>query len=262
MGDAAPSGIIAANPPPSGNHRLQWLEQYRPAKLSPRNFSIKGLPDPSSASEFPAFPPDIMIESTEDAATTLCAAAFQRDIFNLKHLLYDVGVSASSVARQRAGKTALHCLAHSFVNTEISSLHTKVYHRNTWVHDRFERNFLRKQESGQFSVLMRTLFEGEEINVVNSARWLLRAGTPINAKDDDGNTALILASMGDLPELVKLLLENGAEVNAVNKDGRNAMHFAAVYGHYQVAEVGRTCSLVLCVLSLFSENTVYSISVV
>mgnify|MGYP001304922539 CR=1 FL=1 len=48
---------------------------------------------------------------------------------------------------------------------------------------------------------------------------LLDAGANINAQDESGSTALIMASMNAHPEIVKLLLQRGANVNQVNKFG-------------------------------------------
>lgn len=50
---------------------------------------------------------------------------------------------------------------------------------------------------------------------------LLDAGANINAQDESGSTALIMASMNAHPEIVKLLLQRGANVNQVNKFGLN-----------------------------------------
>ena len=72
---------------------------------------------------------------------------------------------------------------------------------------------------------------------------LLKKGADVNAKDDDGNTALMEASDCDnlnidLPayqveykmqhktEIVEMLLDNGADVNAMNDDGETAFDLA------------------------------------
>jgi ankyrin repeat protein len=44
-------------------------------------------------------------------------------------------------------------------------------------------------------------------------QWLIAAGVDVNAVDGDGYTALMLAAQGGLDELVRLLLENGADPN-------------------------------------------------
>jgi ankyrin repeat protein len=51
----------------------------------------------------------------------------------------------------------------------------------------------------------------------------LKAGTDVNAKDEYRKTALMFAVMvlDNTPEVVSLLLQNGADVNAKDKDGKS-----------------------------------------
>jgi hypothetical protein len=53
----------------------------------------------------------------------------------------------------------------------------------------------------------------------------LKKGVDVNAKDFVGNTALIFAVFGDSEDLdiIKMLLENGADVNAINKKGESVL---------------------------------------
>src|SRR5262245_35166276 len=44
----------------------------------------------------------------------------------------------------------------------------------------------------------------------------LLEGTDVNARDDEGNTPLILASLYASPECVELLINKGADVNVAN----------------------------------------------
>jgi hypothetical protein len=228
-----------------GQGRISHRSRANPEKplvLNPRNFSLEGLSAVNRKIEFPAFSDST--SSTRDYATAadhLCAAAFQRDIPNLKRLLYDMGVSSQVSADLDGQMNALHCLASSYINTEKTSLLANTVHKETWLHDRLDREYFKHGQIKTYSILMRELFEDEYPNVVATAQWLLRAGVPINDKDRNGNTPLIIASIGGLDSLVKYLLQNGADVNLNNKDGRNAMHFATVFGHYQVAEVNLCC---------------------
>jgi cytohesin len=57
---------------------------------------------------------------------------------------------------------------------------------------------------------------------------LLDTGAQVDARDEDGNTPLIVAAKGtDRPEIIQLLIEKGAEVNARNNDGSTALMVAA-----------------------------------
>jgi len=63
---------------------------------------------------------------------------------------------------------------------------------------------------------------------------LLTAGADVNAKNDYGWTALMMAVFHDHVENAKLLLEAGADVNAKNNRGLTALMMAAQYFHDHV----------------------------
>ena len=65
---------------------------------------------------------------------------------------------------------------------------------------------------------------------------LLENGADVNAKDDFG-TPLHDASRNGRTEVVELLLERGAEVEAKNKDGRTPLHDASRNGHTKIAKL-------------------------
>ena len=54
---------------------------------------------------------------------------------------------------------------------------------------------------------------------------LLERGVAVNAVDDDGNTALLLASEGE-PQIVEALIAAGANVNQQNNDGLTPLMLA------------------------------------
>ena len=68
---------------------------------------------------------------------------------------------------------------------------------------------------------------------------LLAAGAEVNAKDLEGQTALIWASKQGHLEVVRTLLATRADVNPKGKDGWTALMGATKNGHRDVAELLR-----------------------
>jgi uncharacterized protein len=68
------------------------------------------------------------------------------------------------------------------------------------------------------------------------ARALLEHGAPVNAKQQQGWTALHAAAQHGDRAMVELLLKYGANPNARNDDGRTAEQIADEKGHLDVAE--------------------------
>ena len=67
------------------------------------------------------------------------------------------------------------------------------------------------------------------------AEYLLDAGAEIDVKDSNGRTALMYASSGPFEETVKLLLTNGAEVDVQGTlEGFTALMTAAAEGQVEV----------------------------
>jgi len=66
---------------------------------------------------------------------------------------------------------------------------------------------------------------------------LVEAGADVNAADDTGQTALMVASMSNRLEKVKFLIANGADVNASSSSGLTALHYTALENHYQIAQI-------------------------
>ncbi|MDX9801002.1 MAG: ankyrin repeat domain-containing protein [Spirochaetia bacterium] len=62
---------------------------------------------------------------------------------------------------------------------------------------------------------------------IETARLLYFAGTYVNAKDKSGKTALHIAAKYGYPDIVKFLVEKGADPAAADNLGYNALHYAA-----------------------------------
>jgi ankyrin repeat protein len=69
---------------------------------------------------------------------------------------------------------------------------------------------------------------------------LLSKGANVNAKDVDGFTPLMEASVEGSTEVVKLLLAKGADVNAKNEDGDTALIGASFAGHTELVKMPPT----------------------
>ena len=77
-----------------------------------------------------------------------------------------------------------------------------------------EERFLKAAENGNLKKIKSML--NKEVNIK----------TLINAVDKENNTALILASKFGYSEIVKILIENGADINIKNNDGKTALDYA------------------------------------
>ena len=66
---------------------------------------------------------------------------------------------------------------------------------------------------------------------------LLGKGADVNLADKNGNTALIWAANNGKVEVVEKLLAKGADVNLANKDGYTALMLAASNGKVEVVKL-------------------------
>jgi ankyrin repeat protein len=73
----------------------------------------------------------------------------------------------------------------------------------------------------------RALLEAAFVCDFVKVRELLQLGADVNARDEEGRTALFSAVLGGSIGLVGLLLEADADVDAKDNDGWTPLHFAA-----------------------------------
>jgi ankyrin repeat protein len=71
------------------------------------------------------------------------------------------------------------------------------------------------------------------IDVINA---LLKAGAPINARDERGYTALILAAYNDQPAMVDFLLAHGADACLGDSKGNTAQMGVAYQGYDEISQ--------------------------
>ena len=65
-------------------------------------------------------------------------------------------------------------------------------------------------------------------------RLLLERGAEVNAKDGGGQTPISLAARWGRSDVMNLLLEHGADASITDDAGRTLLHYAAEYGHIEV----------------------------
>ena len=68
-------------------------------------------------------------------------------------------------------------------------------------------------------------------------RNLLGAGADVDAKDNNCDTPLMLATQQRKGDCVEVLLSHGADVTKKNKSGRTALHWAARFGHVECVQM-------------------------
>ncbi|MGD9503731.1 MAG: ankyrin repeat domain-containing protein [Syntrophobacteraceae bacterium] len=68
------------------------------------------------------------------------------------------------------------------------------------------------------------------------AKLLIQQKCDVNARDEDGESALLYSIKDGRLNLVKLLLKNGARINSKDAYGRTPLMIATIYGHEDVAE--------------------------
>ena len=95
------------------------------------------------------------------------------------------------------------------------------------------KNLIKKNDFEKLKYLIHdkkeNQFEFEFLRIINNS--------DINTCDKDGNTLLILACMNGNLEIVKYLLENGANPNCVNLRKNTALHYAIANHEYDIADL-------------------------
>lgn len=65
----------------------------------------------------------------------------------------------------------------------------------------------------------------------------IRKGLDVNVRNERGETGLMKASLNGEYDIIRLLLEAGADLNLTDSSGRNALHFAIQGNHEKVAKL-------------------------
>ena len=72
---------------------------------------------------------------------------------------------------------------------------------------------------------------------VDVVKILLEHGADVNPRNVDGITPLHLATVAGHVDVARILLEHGADVNTKNEDNQTPLHYAATEGHAVVARL-------------------------
>ena len=79
-------------------------------------------------------------------------------------------------------------------------------------------------------------FQSVKSGDIAEVNRLIGEGADVNAQNNDGWTALMLASDLENPEIAKLLIEEGADVNAQDNEVWTALLWASAYGHCSASD--------------------------
>jgi len=91
-----------------------------------------------------------------------------------------------------------------------------------------------KEEPAGWPLVNQAVVQGAPVEVI---RLLVENGAQVNALDKEGGTPLARAGLNGDVEAARVLLELGVAPNAPSMDGQTALHLAALEGHPDVAEV-------------------------
>ena len=89
-----------------------------------------------------------------------------------------------------------------------------------------------QDEDGQSALMFASVSGHHEV-----ARLLLENGARVDLQDKDGRSALMLASVRGDSEAAALLLQHGAQVDLQDKTGRSALMYASKHAQCDVAEL-------------------------
>jgi ankyrin repeat protein len=76
----------------------------------------------------------------------------------------------------------------------------------------------------------------DDIDNIETAKFLIEKGADVEAKDQWGNTPLHWATMNNSIEATKLLIEKGADVEAKNINDETPLHLASWENHIEIAK--------------------------
>ena len=101
-----------------------------------------------------------------------------------------------------------------------------------WRNEEYAGSSLLHSLTTTLTVLVRSITESfTELVKESFMSMLLDRGADVNAKTNNGVTALMMASLQGHPSCISMLLDRGADVNAKNNNGWTALMAASQEGH-------------------------------
>lgn len=82
-----------------------------------------------------------------------------------------------------------------------------------------------------------SLMETPKRNLPEVAKLLIEAGANVDAKNNDGLSTLMIASMIGSTEIVKSLIDAGCDVNAKSNKGRSSLLYATSSNHTEIVKL-------------------------
>jgi len=82
-----------------------------------------------------------------------------------------------------------------------------------------------------------SLFIACENEYLEIVKLLIENGADINKSDNYGQTPLFIACQNGYLEIVKLLIENGADINKSNNNGKTPLFIAREYQRFEITAV-------------------------
>ena len=115
------------------------------------------------------------------------------------------------------------------------------------------RSFLEAAKSGDLESIQRLLAKGINLNTTNDegdtalnlassysklnvVKYLVEHGADIHKIDKRGDSVFHNAALADCTKIATYLVEQGAEINKPNNEGETALHLAALYGHFHIVK--------------------------
>jgi ankyrin repeat protein len=68
-------------------------------------------------------------------------------------------------------------------------------------------------------------------------KYLIQKGVDINYQSNQGNTALMMATLGFRVDVVKFLLENKADISLQNKGKQTCVDIAESYNFFEISQL-------------------------